>query len=219
MYSKLIKKCVLFAGLSDEETEYSLSFFEAKQKLYKKGDFLNSVSSPLLNFGLVLDGTVQVCMDDIDGHHMIMANVNSGETFGESLCYLGQDAPVYICAVTDAAVLWMNTDRIKAPPGLSGLDIRLANRFTAMLAERTLAMNDRIQILSKSSIRAKLITFFSQYVQRYGSSFTVPFDRSNMATYLGTERSSLSRELSRMKEEGLIEYQKNSFRILIKIYQ
>ena len=215
MYQDLISRCILFSDLSREDLAYALHFFSATEKIYEKGDFLNRVTAPLEYFGLVLSGTIQVYMDDIDGNHMIMANVGEGDTFGESLCFLHRDAPVYICSVTDSVVLWMNTDRIKHPDAsFDYRDILLANRFTAMLASRTLAMNDRIQILSKISIRDKLITFFSQYSNQYGKQeFTIPFDRSDMATYLGVNRSALSRELGKMRDEGIIDFHKNTFLI------
>lgn len=217
MYSEIIKKCSLFSGLSDSELKDALSFFNAAVRSYPRGEFINRISQPLQKFGLVLSGTIQVYMDDIDGHHMIMANINEGETFGESLCFLGKEAPVYICAVTDAVVLTMDTARIKSLKCMNGIDVKMVNRFMALLASRALSMNDRIQILSKKTIRGKLIAFFTQYVTRYGECFTVPFDRSNMAVYLGTERSALSRELARMRDEGIIEFNKNEFKILKKI--
>lgn len=217
MYSEIIKKSSLFSGLSDNEIEDALSFFNATVKNYTHGEFINRVSHPLQKFGLVLNGTIQVYMDDIDGHHMIMANVNEGDTFGESLCFLEQDAPVYICAVTDAVVLTMDTIRIKSFKCMNEFDITMVNRFMSVLASRALSMNDRIQILSKKTIRDKLTAFFTQYVSRYGNSFTVPFDRSNMAIYLGCERSALSRELANMRDDGIIEFEKNKFRILKKI--
>mgnify|MGYP002736651878 FL=1 len=80
-----------------------------------------------------------------------------------------------------------------------------------MLTLKTLSMNDRIQILSKPTIRQKLMTLFSQYAAREGHMFNLPFDRSDMAVYLGVNRSALSRELSLMKKEGIIDFYKNSF--------
>ena len=86
-----------------------------------------------------------------------------------------------------------------------------------MLAARTLAMNSRIQILAKTNLRDKLAAFFTEYAREYGGgSFTVPFDRAGMAAYLGADRSALSRELSRLRREGKIEYHKNTFRLLAK---
>lgn len=215
MYDDLVAGCTLFRGLSAEDLTFALDFFEALRTDYTRGQFLNRIGEPLPAFGLVLAGTVQVYMDDIDGQPIIMANVSAGDTFGESLNFLGIDAPVYICAETDVTVLWMKCRRMKQ--GFAGGDRRsqlLSSRFTAMLAGRTLEMNNRIQILSKITLRDKLITFFSQYALRFGSNdFTLPFDRASMAVYLGTDRSALSRALSRLRQEGVIDFDRNRFRI------
>ena len=73
-------------------------------------------------------------------------------------------------------------------------------------------MNDRIQILSKIKLSDRLITYFSQNVSRYGTSFKLPLSREDMAAYLGTDRSALSRELGKMRDEGIIECERNSFK-------
>ena len=84
-----------------------------------------------------------------------------------------------------------------------------------MLAERTLSMNNRIQVLSKKSLREKLMTFFTQRVQESGSfAFEISMDRSAMADYLGVDRSALSRELSRLRDEGALKFRKNHFEIV-----
>ena len=105
MHEKALRACSLFAELSEEELAYALDFFSASERSYDKGDFLNRVGFPLPAFGLVLSGGIQVYMDDIDGHEMIMANVAPGGTFGESLCYLGLEAPVYIRAIQPSTIL------------------------------------------------------------------------------------------------------------------
>lgn len=210
-----IDNCPLFRGLSDKDKLYALTYFDAKVKAYEKGAFLHQVSFPLQRFGLVLSGSVQVFMDDIDGHHIMMNHVEAGELFGESYAFLGIDAPIYICAGSDAEILWLSTARIKAPLSpAEPLDQELANRYVACLASRTLQMNQRIQILSRNTLRMKLITFLSQYAAEKGDTFTIPFDRASMATYLGADRSALSRELSRMQAEGILTYHRNRFQIL-----
>ncbi len=136
-----------------------------------------------------------------------------GDTFAESLYFLERESPVYITAIAESRIVWMKCDRIKNGSSFgTRLDGILTNRFIALLAGRTLSMNDRIQILSKPSIREKLVTFFSQYMVKLGTnSFSVPFDRTSMAEYLGVDRSSLSRELSKMRNEGIIEFRKDKF--------
>ena len=75
-------------------------------------------------------------------------------------------------------------------------------------------MNQRVQILSRNTLRMKLITFLSQYAAEKGDRFTIPFDRASMAAYLGADRSALSRELSRMQAEGILAFHRNHFQIL-----
>ncbi len=215
LHHPMILQCPLFQGLPPDALDYALSYFEAHVKAYGKGDFLHQVSFPLERFGLVLSGTIQVSMDDMDGHHIIMNNVSAGGLFGEAYCFLGADAPIYICAVTEAEVLWMRPTRVKAPRlPLQERDQMLANRFVAALASRTLSLNQRIQILSRRTLREKLITFLSQYATAQGDTFTVPFDRASMANFLGADRSALSRELSHLRKEGVLDYHRNQFRIL-----
>ncbi len=206
----VLDRCGLFTGLSAARRTEALQFFGARRAHYGKGAFLNRMGDPLPHFGLVLSGTVQVCADDMDGNRTIMASVGSGGTFGESLCYLQEEAFVYICAVTDVEVLWLSTDRLRAG-ATDAAGREFSHRFTAMLARRTLDMNERIQILSKRTLREKLITFFSAYGK---GEVTIPFDRAAMAAYIGTDRAALSRELSRMRAEGLLTFRKNQFTIL-----
>lgn len=215
----IIHHSPLFAGLSREDTHRALRYFGAFRRHYGKGEFLHRLLSPMEHFGLVLSGQVQVETDDMDGYRMILASVGPGGIFGESLCFLGEDAPVYIVAITDCDILWMDVKNMKSPGQKDLFETDMANRFTAMVCHRALSMNDRIQVLSKSTLRNKLITLFSQQVQRSGDSFTLPFDRESMASYLGVNRSALSRELSAMAEEGIITFHKNKFTIHHKIVE
>ncbi|MBR2223146.1 MAG: Crp/Fnr family transcriptional regulator [Christensenellaceae bacterium] len=208
---------MLFSGLTNEELAQAHRFFHAEIVHYEKGDFIQRQGEPMRFFGMVISGCVQVFMDDIDGNQMMMANVQEGEFFGESLCYLAtKETPVYIRAAEDVEMMKLRTEGLYQKfPENEALAQLLRERFTAMLARRALAMNDRIQILSKSSLRGKLITFFSQCEIKYGSkSFRIPFDRAGLAVYLGTNRSALSRELSTMQKDGIIEFSHDQFHIL-----
>ena len=216
MNKKIIRRCRLFADMDDAMLTRALELFRAREQRYEKGDFIHSVAVPMSAFGLVLEGHVQVLRDDRNGHHMIMANVGVGDTFGESLAYLGRPSPVYIVAVTDCRIMWLYTEGVASPALTSNPDMaELSCRFTKMLAARALAMNDRIQILSQLTIRAKINALLSQHAVAAGAdSFILPFDREDMAFYLGTDRSALSRELGKMRREGLIDFHGNAFKLL-----
>ncbi len=212
---KLIRSTVLFRDMSDENFIRALFLFDAEAASCGKGEYLHTPFGKYEKFGLVLSGTVQVCSDDIDGNRMIMAEVVPGVTFGESICFLGiTDSHVYAFASESARVLWLSIDKL-FEPGSDEFAVTMSKRFTSMLAARTLAMNGRIQVLSKIKLRDKLMTYFNQKSRDAGSfTFCITVNREDLAAYMGTDRSALSRELSEMKKEGLIDYYKNTFRIL-----
>ena len=207
-------RCALFANLTADQRRQALRLFDAQEKAYARGELLKQAVKRMPAFGLVLTGQIAVSMADIDGREMLLAQVGPGQTFGEALCYLQEDAPIVIAALTDARVLWLRCDGLRQNND-DPLRRMMQERFTAMLARRTLQMNDRIQILSRGSIRQKLIAFFTECARDAGSAaFAIPFDRAGMAAYLAVDRSALSRELSRMRRERLIDYHKNHFEIL-----
>lgn len=205
----------LFHDLTQEEMQQALRFFDAQEIAYPRGAVIKSALDRISRFGLVLSGSVQVSMDDIDGRQMVLNCVQSGQTFGEALCYLKKDAPLTFLALTDVKMLWLRCNNLYGAQSCGvpeALCSKMHQRFTAMLAERTLKMNDRIQILSRTGIREKLRAFFAECARDAGSShFTVPFDRAGMAAYLGVDRSALSRELSNMQKSGEITFHKNTF--------
>lgn len=212
-----VKECRLFSGLDDSELKSALEILDAGIAEYGKGAFIHRADERLGFFGLVISGSVQVYTDDMNGDLMMMANVTEGETFGESLCYLRVErTKVFVSTQEGARVMKLRTEAFlggrAADDRLTG---RLFGNFVSMLAERTLSMNERIQVLSKKTLREKLMTFFSQCEKKYGSrSFSLPLDRAGLAIYLGSDRAALSRELSAMRRAGIIDYSKNHFRIL-----
>lgn len=214
-YENLIRSSDLFHQMTGEEFEKALEILCTECSLYSKGEYLHQAYARMNRFGMVLSGVVQACMDDMEGNRMIMAEVVPGITFGESLCFLEVgDSPVYVYASEPSEVLWFSTKNFfhDSPDAFT---VRLQKRFTMMLASRTMSMNDRIQVLSKIRLRDKVTTYFSQISQRNRSlTFQIPMNRDDLATYMGTNRSALSRELSQMKSEGLIDYYRNTIRIL-----
>ncbi len=209
--------CRLFAGLSPKELAAALIFFDARECTFDKGEFLQRAGAPVLRFGLLLSGTLQVFTDDVEGQRMLMANVRPGECYGESLCYVSTaDSPVYVQATEPCRVLLLSTERLHKPTQ-SPQEAALISRFTAMLAGKILAMNDRVQILSKRTLRKKLLAYFTLCTRESSGKceFTISMDRASLADYLGADRAALSRELSCMKKEGLIDVQRNRFRLLV----
>ena len=111
----LLSKCPLFASMSEGELENALSLFAARTACYSRGELLHRMGGALPAFGFVLSGAVQVYTDDLEGNRMMMANVERGGTFGESLAYLATPAPVYIETQSGAEVLWLDPACLHLP--------------------------------------------------------------------------------------------------------
>lgn len=212
----ILQHSTLFSGISPAECERLCALLGCIERHYARGSYLITAGDPIPAFALLLSGAVQVFMDDVDGNHIVMHLVTPGSTFAEAMVCSGvAEAPICAEAVQDSAVLWFRGEALMDPRFFSDpLCARFGTNFIRTLAGRSLRFNDRIQILSKKSIRDKLITFFSQQVHRQHShQLVLQMDRSALADYLGVERSALSRELSRMRRAGLIDFRKNQFTI------
>ena len=203
---QVLRQNPLFSGMDDAEMDAEPRFYDARKQDYAKGETLINIASPVLRFAVVLSGSVQVMSDDINGHHMIMITVQPGQSFAESLCFQQEkESPVYAEALSSTQVLWLSADALRSGH---------AARFIDMLSAKTLSMNERVQALSKLTLRDKLTTLFSQYVRQYGLSFELPFDRESLAAYLGANRSAVSRVLSQMQKDGAIAISKNRVTVL-----
>lgn len=210
----ILRRSPLFQNMSDDRIERALKLFQAQETRFRRGQYLCRAGEPMPRFGFVLKGVVQVFIDDVNGERFLMNSVTAGDSFGESLHFMNvKEAPICIVAMEDTHLLWLDARHLKeAHKTTETLDTAL--RFVALLAQRTLSMNDRIQILTQPGIRSKLNLYFTQCASRFNSrTFTIGFNRNQLADYLAVNRSALSRELSRMKEEGLIDYHLNSFTI------
>lgn len=214
-YLDVMSKCHLFTDMNKKQVNRALKVMDHQYCEYRKNQYIHRSDESFQRFGLVLYGRVKVMIDDIQGDSAIMSEVSSGKTFGESLCLMErEDSNVYILAAEDTGVLWLSPREL-FQESKDLLVLELERRFVEMLASRTLAMNDRIQILSKRTLREKIITFLTFSKRDAGGNrIDIPFTREEMAIYFGTNRSALSRELSNLKKEGLIDFNRNHFMIM-----
>ena len=216
MNRKLLLNTYIFKGLAESELDDALSYLSAREKHYKKGDNLIMLGDEISSFGIITSGTVQISCDDINGNRMIMATVSKGGMFAESLAVTANnDSPIYAVATEDSSVLWLRAAPIRKNLVSSPLHAKIISNFLSAIAHKCLSMNDRVQILSKKTIREKVITYMSQLAEHNKSGeIAIPLSRQDMASYLGVERSALSRELSKMQKDGIILYSRNRFKFL-----
>ena len=204
----------LFHGIDKEDIKEMLSCLDAKEKHYKKGTLIYGAGEIVRKMGLVLSGSVNISIDDMWGNCMLLGHAEAGQLFAETYaCIPDEPLMVNVTSNENSDILFLNASRMMTPCGNAcEYHCRLIQNLLYISAMKNLALSRRSVHTSSKSIRGRLISYLSEQARRSGSShFTIPFDRQQLADYLGADRSALSHELSKMQADGLIVFKKNDF--------
>lgn len=166
---------------------------------------------------LVLSGSVQIEHTDLWGNKSILGITPAGDVFAESYaCLPNEPMMVDTVANEDCNILFINVPRLFIPCPVCKSQNRLIHNLVIISAGKNLQLSRRSLHTSPKTIRGRLFSYFSQQVSAQRSSkIVIPFDRQQLADYLNLDRSALSKELGKMRNDGLIEYNKNTFEIKI----
>ena len=193
----------LFDKISDKEKDLILKEFEAETLLYKKNSSVLSTNRSNI-IGIVLDGYLQIIKTDYDGKQVIIEELPEGHLFGTTLSNLNNNE-VSILAKEDSKVLVIeysmifNSNNVK--PYISKFLKNLLDITTDIINER----NNHIQILTKRSIRDKLLEYFNLNKTPGSKILYLPTTITDLANYLAIDRSAMSRELKNLRDDGFIE--------------
>jgi CRP-like cAMP-binding protein len=210
-----VKGNQLFHGIAFSDFEGMLSCLSAKTKDYKKGGII-LLSGDTVDFvGLILSGSVKVIKEDLDGNITILTELSVSEVFGEVFACAGTpQSPVTVQAAEDAEILFIDYRKIVTScSSACPFHARLIENMLKLLAHKNLMLNQKIEILSKRTTKEKLMCFFD-YHRGAAKKFTLPFNREELAHYLCVDRSAMSNELCKMRDEGLIRFKRNEFEII-----
>ena len=219
MYAPNYLDIPLFQGLEREEISEVLQNFHALIKHFSKADYIYLAGDCVENLCVVLEGTVQMIKEDILGEKAIIANLGAGSVFAENfLGKLGDRSVVSYFVASDSEILMLPLGRALFDANTtSKASQRLMCNIVSILADNNTRLIEKTEILCKKTLRSKILAYLEQEARNNASrEFTIPFNRTDLANYLDADRSALTRELARMKEEGIIDYNKNTFTILQK---
>lgn len=220
VFLKTLRDCPLFRGIDEEKIPLALKCLGAKQVEYKKGEAILREGEDAGRFGIVLSGEAQIVRVDFYGNRSILASVRPPQIFGESFACAGISAiPVSVIATQPTCVLLIDSGCIFGGHGQScAFHERIIFNLLNITARKNLEFNQKLEILSKRSTREKLMTYLLMEAKKSGSdSFAIPFDRQELADYLGVDRSGLSSEISKLKRENVLKSEKNHFTLLLNI--
>ena len=215
-YIPILKRTKIFAGVGDDEIMSMLSCLGANFKTYKKGEYIFRQGEHITDITVLAEGNLHIQKDDYWGNRSILGEISVGEMFGEAYAYDSGAMLNDVVAVEDSVVIFLDVKRIltSCSNACRFHSIVVQNLFFA-ISEKNRKLVQKIGHMSKRTTREKLISYLSEQAKKQNSAnFTIPFNRQQLADFLSVDRSAMSNELCKMRDEGLIEFEKNKFRLL-----
>ena len=216
-YINILKKCPLFEGIAEEDLTVMLDCLGARVAQFDKKYTVIAEGSPAKYVGIMLSGSAQVIRIDYYCNRSILASVFAGEVFGEAFaCAQVENMPVSVIANEPAEVMFINCEHIlHTCKNSCAFHQQLIFNLMKDIANKTIMFHQKLEITSKRTTRDKLMTYLNiQAKKKKGNSFTIPFDRQELADFLEVDRSGLSAEISKLRSEGVLESNKNHFTLL-----
>lgn len=212
-----LKRTQLFAGVSEDEIDLMLSCLDTRIHTYKKGEYVFHQGEHLNHITVLMEGELHIQRDDYWGNRAIVNRIAVGEMFGEA--YIAPESGALlndVVAVEDSTVIFFDVRRIitVCSSACRFHSMVVQNLFFA-ISEKNKKLLQKLGHISKRTTREKLISYLSEEAKRNNSaSFIIPFNRQQLADFLSVDRSAMSNELCKMRDEGLLEFEKNAFKLL-----
>lgn len=218
-YIPILKQCSLFSGIEENQLDNLLKCLNGQVKKYRAEEYIFLTGDEINHIGIILSGGAEIIKENLAGNKHIMAILEPSHMFGEGIvCTAARISPVSVRIKTDTDVLLIPYERVIRSCGNScGFHIRLIQNMMVVLGEKNVSLNHKMELLIIKGMREKLISYLlNESAKSKAVIFQIPLNRNELADYLNVSRTSMCRELARMKDEGLIDYYGNSFKLVDK---
>ncbi len=216
---EIILKSKIFKNIEENEVDLLLKCINNYRKTFKKGEIILREGEKTEYMGIVITGSVVVERADLWGNNTVLGVISPGGIFAETYSILN-DEPLMINVYANekSEILFLRTNEIfKTCEKSCNFHDQLILNLIRIASFKNLNLSRKILHTGPKTIRGKLLSFFSEWVKKENSlSFSVPYNRQQLADYLSVDRSAMSNELSKMQKEGILEFKKNKFKIIDK---
>lgn len=208
----------LFCGIADEDLKILLEELGAKKLSCEKNKVLVHQGEYINDIYVCLDGSFNVESVNLNGEVGLISHISKGGYFGGAFAFALTPSPADFRALSSATVLIIPVKKLMEKENLTACEVRFMRNITEILARKSTSLITKIQHITGRTIREKVISYLSYESSLQGKNeISIPFNRQELADYLATDRSALSKELSAMQSDGLIEYRKNRFFLKFRI--
>lgn len=212
----ILEKSPLFSGMTPDEIQHILNCLGNRRKAYRKNEYIFMEGEENPKVGVILSGSVQAIKETKSGGLILINQMYPGDTFGLSyVCADVKHLPISIISGGNTEILFIELDQlVRTCQNACQFHVDMIKNALRILAEKNLFLDSKLYYISQKTIRERIQSYLEDQESRHESSeFEVPFNREQLADFLCVDRSALSRELSNMKKEGIIDYRKNWFQL------
>jgi CRP-like cAMP-binding protein len=213
---KSISAFDLFSGISSQDLDSMFACINPVLRNYAKNEVIAVLGHPLTGVGVVAEGEIEIARESAAGNRLIMAIAVKGETFGEMAAFSGQRVwPATVTARKDCKIILIDPDKFMG--GCENSCVfhkRLIQNMLGIITRKAMQLSRKVEYLSIKSMRGKICSYLleqSKYFQ--SSTFIMPMNKNDLADFLNVSRTAMSREFSRLKDEGVIDYYLSSIRL------
>lgn len=213
----IFERTPLFFGLDKKQIEKAIALMDGRIKTYEAEEYIIMQGGPVNKMGIVIEGNLQIQRVDLFGKNSILTTLNQGEIFAETFVYAKlPESPVSVRSITKSEIMFLDFEKLLFSGGKNCIICSNINKnMLKILSTKNLILREKLDLSTLPTLRDKIMYFLSREGERQSSKyFSIEYDRNQLAEYLNVNRSALSRELSNMKKEGIIDYYKKTFKIL-----
>ena len=211
-----LKRCFLLEGLSQETLERVI-LPAGRIKTYPKNAAVFLIQDRVGDIRVLLEGKINLSYYTENGGHNLRDTLLPPSIVGlDLICTKTQISPYMAIATEDSRIFSFPAELLLCPGQIPETErLSTVGNLLTMLSQLNMKKEYRIAVLTQSGLRERIMTYLTmQANRRQTNTFTIPFNRDEMAAYLSVNRSALSHELSKLKQEGIIDFHKNRFRLL-----
>lgn len=207
----------LFEGIQPDDLNTMLGCIGYHIGTFRKGEALALEDENIKHIGILLSGVVDMIKEDFWGNKTLLVRMHKDELFGETFaCGTDTRSIVSFVVSEDAEILFIPFNKVMHTCSMTCVfHHRLIENMIRIIANKSRDLMHKVDVISKKTLREKILTYLSLQAQTSSSHyFEIPLGRVELAEYMCADRSALTRELAKMKADGVIDYDKNCFRIL-----
>jgi CRP-like cAMP-binding protein len=167
------------------------------------------------SIGIIDSGSIDIVQTDYDGNETLIDELTTNDILGSTIYSIVLSDECSIVTKENTIVTFIDYREIENAEFIkSDFYITFVQNLLAIIFEQMSLKNKRIDILTKKTIRNKLLTYFKQLSREQGSkSITLPFSLTTLARFISVDRSAMIRELKYLKEEGIIDQKTKKIRL------